>query len=104
MPRPQKPDLSRLDPPPTAEVVARGARVLTADEVGAVVRTMRARAMGHQAEAAHRLGVSRGALSDLEQGRGGTNLHLALRVLADLGLDVVLVPRDARVSLRELER
>ena len=39
-------------------------------------------------------------LSDFEQGHGGTQLQLALRVLADLGLDVVLVPRDARVSLR----
>jgi transcriptional regulator with XRE-family HTH domain len=61
---------------------------------------MRARTLGHQREAADRLGVSRGMLSDLEQGRGGTHLQLALRVLADLGLDVVLVPRDARVSLR----
>ncbi len=43
-------------------------------------------------------------LSDFEQGQGGTQLNLALRVLADLGLDVVLVPRDTSVSLRENPR
>jgi transcriptional regulator with XRE-family HTH domain len=48
-----------------------------------------------------RLGVSRGMLSEFEQGQGGTQLNLALRILADLGLDVVLVPRDPAVSLRE---
>lgn len=100
MPRTRAPDLTKLDPPPAAESVARGARVVTPEEVGTVVRAMRARMLGHQKEAADRLGVSRGMLSDFEQGHGGTQLQLALRVLADLGLDVVLVPRDARVSLR----
>jgi DNA-binding XRE family transcriptional regulator len=99
MPRSRTPDLTTLDQPPQ-DAGARGARVLTPDEVGAVVRSMRSRTLGHQDQAANRLGVSRGALSDLEQGLGGTKLQLALRVLADLGLDVVLVPRDKRVSLR----
>ena len=100
MPRPPAPDLTKLDPPPMPDAVARGVRVVTPDEMGTVVRVMRARALGLQREAADRLGVSRGMLSDLEQGRGGTQLQLALRVLADLGVDVVLVPRDARVTLR----
>jgi DNA-binding XRE family transcriptional regulator len=100
MPRPPAPDLTKLDPPPTPDAVARGVRVVTPDEMGAVVRVMRARALGLQRDAADRLGVSRGMLSDLEQGRGGTQLQLALRVLADLGVDVVLVPRDERVTLR----
>lgn len=100
MPRPPAPDLTKLDPPPSPDAVARGVRVVTPDEIGTVVRVMRARALGLQREAADRLGVSRGMLSDLEQGRGGTQLQLALRVLADLGVDVVLVPRDAKFSLR----
>jgi len=104
MPRITTPDLTRLDPPPTAAAVARGVRVVTPDEVGSVVRVVRARALGLQREAALKLGVSRGMLSDLEQGLGGTQLNLALRVLADLGLDVVLVPRDPALSLRENRR
>lgn len=100
MPRPRALDLTRLDPPPTDAAVARGARVVTPEEVGTVVRFARARALGRQRDAALRLGVSRGMLSGFEQGLGGTQLDLALRVLADLGLDVVLVPRDPAVSLR----
>ncbi len=59
-----------------------------------------ARAFGRQSEAALRLGVSRGMLSEFELGQGGTPLDLALRVLTDLGRDVVLAPRDRAVSLR----
>lgn len=101
MPRQTAPDLKRLDPPPAASAVARGVRVVTPEEVGTVVRVARARALGRQRDAAMRLGVSRGMLSEFEQGQGGTQLNLALRILADLGLDVVLVPRDPTVSLRE---
>ena len=104
MPRQTTHDLTSLDRPPTAAAVARGVRVVTPEEVGTVVRVMRARALGRQRDAAPRLGVSRGMLSDFEQGQGGTQLNLALRVLADLGLDVVLVPRDTSVSLRENPR
>ncbi len=75
--------------------------MVSPEDVGLVTRMVRARVLGRQAEAADRLGLSRGALSDLEQGRGGTQLQLALRVLADLGLDVVLVPRDGTLSLRD---
>jgi len=104
MPRQTAPDLTSLDRPPTAAAVARGVRVVTPEEVGTVVRVMRARVLGRQRDAAPRLGVSRGMLSDFEQGQGGTQLNLALRVLADLGLDLVLVPRDSSVSLRENPR
>lgn len=99
MSRQTAPDLTRLDPPPSADAVERGVRVVTPEEVGTVVRFARARALGLQRDAAPRLGVSRGMLSDFEQGSGGTQLNLALRVLADLGLDVVLVPRDPTLSL-----
>lgn len=104
MSRQTAPDLTRLDPPPAASAVARGARVVTPAEVGTVVRVARARALGRQREAALRLGVSRGMLSNFELGQGGTQLDLALRILADLGLDVVLVPRDPTLSLRENAR
>ncbi len=104
MPRQTTPDLTRLDRPPSAAAVARGARVVTPEEVGTVVRFARARTLGRQRDAASRLGVSRGMLSGLELGQGGTQLNLALRVLADLGLDVVLVPRDPSLFLRQNPR
>ena len=104
MPRQTAPDLKRLDPPPAASAVARGVRVVTPEEMGTVVRVARTRALGRQRDAAMRLGVSRGMLSEFEQGQGGTQLNLALRILADLALDVVLVPRDPTVSLRENPR
>jgi hypothetical protein len=40
-------------------------------------------------------------LGDLERGTGGSQLNLTLGVLADLGFDVVLVPRDPKRSLQE---
>lgn len=104
MPRPPAPDTSTLDAPPSADAVARGARVVTAGEIGLVARMVRARVLGRQDAAADRLGVSRGALSDFEHGHGGTHLDVALRVLADLGLDLVLVPRDPALALREPPR
>jgi hypothetical protein len=39
-------------------------------------------------------------LSGLERGTGGSQLNLTLAVLADLGFDVVLVPRDPARSLQ----
>ncbi|MBI3568515.1 MAG: transcriptional regulator [Gemmatimonadetes bacterium] len=69
-------------------------------DVGDVVRTVRADTLGRQVDAASRLGVSVSMLGDLERGAGGSQLDLTLQVLADLGLDVVLVPRDAARSLR----
>ena len=39
-------------------------------------------------------------LGGLERGEGGSQLDLTLRILTDLGLDVVLVPRDPSQTLR----
>lgn len=99
MPRSRKPDLSRLADAP-ADAARRGVRVLTAKDVGDVVRVARERSLGRQVDATRRLGVSRSMLGGLERGEGGSQLDLTLRVLMDLGFDVVLVPRDPSYSLR----
>ena len=100
MPRPKPPDLALLAQAP-ADAATRGVRVLTPRDVGDVVRAARAWALGRQEDATRRLGVSRSMLGGLERGEGGSQLDLTLRVLTDLGLDVVLVPRDPAFSLRD---
>jgi hypothetical protein len=98
MPRSKQPDLTQLAKAP-ADAATRGVRVVTPKDVGDVVRVARARTLGRQIDASHRLGVSRSMLGGLERGEGGSQLDLTLRVLTDLGLDVVLVPRDPALSL-----
>lgn len=51
--------------------------------------------------AAARSGVSRDLLRDLERASRGVNLAQVLDVLASLGVDVVLVPRDRSLTLRD---
>jgi hypothetical protein len=99
MPRSRQPDLSQLATPPV-DAAARGVRVITPKDVGDVVRVARERNLGRQVDATQRLGVSRSMLGGLERGEGGSQLDLTLRVLTDLGLDVVLVPRDPSQSVR----
>lgn len=99
MPRAKRPDLSQLAPAPR-DTAVRGVRVLTPKDVGDVVRVTRERALGRQVDATRRLGVSLSMLGGLERGEGGSQLDLTLRVLTDLGLDVVLVPRDPLQSVR----
>jgi HTH-type transcriptional regulator/antitoxin HipB len=92
-------DLTRLQPPP-ADTGARGVRVVTLSDLGDVVRSERALRLGRQAETAERLGLGLGTLAALERGDRGVRMDTVLRVLADLGLDVVVVPRDRDRSLR----
>ena len=99
MPRSKQPDLSHLAKAP-ADSAIRGVRVFTPKDVGDVVRVARARTLGTQVDATRRLGVSRSMLGGLERGEGGSQLDLTLRVLTDLGFDVVLVPRDPSRSAR----
>ena len=99
MPRSKQPDLNRLAKPPS-DTAARGVRVVTPQDVGDVVRVARTRTLGRQVDAMHRLGVSRSMLGGLERGEGGSQLDLTLRILTDLGFDVVLVPRDPARSAR----
>lgn len=99
MSRSKKPDLSQLAAAPM-DAATRGVRVFTPKDVGDVVRVARERTLGHQVDASRRLGVSRSMLGGLERGEGGSQLDLTLRVLTDLGFDVVLVPRDPSQSVR----
>lgn len=99
VPKPERPDL----PPAPADAARRGVRIFDPAELGSVVRWTRGRRQLTQEEAADRLGVSADLLRALELGEGGTRLRVALDVLASLGYDLVLVPRDPAVSLREDE-
>jgi hypothetical protein len=98
MARTKQPDLSQLAKAPS-DTVARGVRVFTPKDIGDVVRVARAQQLGRQVDATERLGVSRSMLGGLERGEGGSQLDLTLRVLTDLGFDVVLVPRDPSRSV-----
>ena len=85
--------------PPDAE--SRGAVVATAAELGQVVRWVRGERRVPREDAAARSGVSRDLLRDLERASRSVNLAQALDVLASFGVDVVLVPRDRSLSLRD---
>ncbi|MCE2901859.1 MAG: helix-turn-helix domain-containing protein [Gemmatimonas sp.] len=98
--KPQTPDL----PPPPPGTHARGAAVYSADELGQVVRYLRQLRGKRQRDTAGQLGVSTAVLHRLESGTEGVRLQNALEILAGLGLDVVLVPRDPRISLRDAQR
>lgn len=97
VPRPHRPDL----PAPRPETIGRGVRVFDAAEVGQVLRWTRGVRQLPQAEAAASLGVSPELLRGLERGDRGVRLQTALEVLARMGYDVVLVPRDPALPLRE---
>ena len=99
MSRTKRPDLSQLSAAPE-DAAERGVRVFTPKDVGDVVRVARERALGRQVDATRRLGVSLSMLGGLERGEGGSQLDLTMRVLTDLGFDVVLVPREPSQSLR----
>ena len=87
--------------PAPSDAAARGALVATATEFGQVVRWMRGERRLPREDAAARSGVSRDLLRDLERASRGVNLAKALDVLASFGVDVVLVPRDRSLSLRD---
>lgn len=89
-----------LHPAPT-DAVTRGAVVATAAELGQVVHWVRGERRVPREDAAARAGVSRDLLRDLERAARGVNLAQALDVLASFGVDVVLVPRDRSLSLRD---
>lgn len=86
---------------PRADTAVRGGRVVDAMELGQVLRWMRGTKGVRQLEAAASLGVSPELLRGLERGDRGVHLGTALDVLARLGLDLVIVPRDPTMDLRD---
>jgi hypothetical protein len=91
--------LPPLDPAPH-DAARRGAVVLTLGEVGRLTRCWRTRHRRSLGDAAGMLGVTRRLLAELERGERGVRLDKALDLLAGMGFDVVLVPRDPTVSLQ----
>ncbi len=100
MPRPvsNPPQPELRAPSPTS--ATRGGVVYDAVELGQVVRWTRGRSQMTLEDLAPRLGVSKRLLVELEHGARGVRLGTVLDVLARLGYDVVLVPRDSGVSLQ----
>lgn len=97
VPRAPRPELESPHP----RMLQRGARVFDAGELGHVVRWTRGVRQLTQQQLADGSGVSRKLLRALERGEGTTSLQAALDVLATLGYDLVLVPRDPSLSLRD---
>src|SRR5438105_15835211 len=97
VPRLERPPLA----PPRPDTPARGARVVEAADVGRVVAWTRGVRRLRQVDAAGALGVSPELLRGLERGDRGVRFGTVLDVLAGLGYDVVLVPRDPAVSLQD---
>jgi HTH-type transcriptional regulator / antitoxin HipB len=91
--------LPPLDPAPH-DTASRGAVVLALAEVGRVARWWRTRQRRSLHDAAGMLGVTQRLLAELERGERGVRLDKALDLLAGMGFDVVLVPRDPSVSLQ----
>lgn len=102
MARTKAPDLTALARAPT-DTARRGVRVLNTQELGEVVRLARLQRFGRREDATTTLGVSSRMLGAVERGHAGAMIESMLHLLTDLGLDVVLVPRDPQRSLRKAE-
>lgn len=100
MTRTKHPDLTMFGRAP-ADAARRGVRVTTTRDLGDVVRLERLRRFGRREDAVTQLGLSAARLGGLERGQAGPKVEAMLHLLTDLGLDVVLVPRDPHYSLRD---
>lgn len=87
--------------PAAMDTLARGVVIANATELGQVVRWVRGERRLPREAAAARAGVSRDVLRHLESATRGVNLTHALDVLSSCGIDVVLVPRDRSLTLRD---
>lgn len=76
-------------------------QVQNLSELGAAVRNARAQAQLRIDDAAAFVGVSADMLSRLENGKPVTTDRL-LKVLAGLGLELLVVPRNQALKLRDL--
>jgi transcriptional regulator with XRE-family HTH domain len=86
--------------PASHDAAVRGAVVLTLSELGRVTRWWRTRQRRTLRDAAGMLGVTHRLLAELERGERGVRMDTALDLLAGMGFDVVLVPRDPSLSLQ----
>lgn len=89
-------------PPAPPHTSAHGVQVHTQQDIGQVVQYLRQLRGKRQRDTAGQIGVSTTLLHRLESGTQGVRLQSALDALASLGLDIVLVPRDRRVSLQTM--
>lgn len=71
-------------------------RVITAKDLGAVVRAVRREARMDQAKAAGLVGVGTRFLGDIERGKPTVRLGLVLQVLERLGLELTISRRKGR--------
>jgi transcriptional regulator with XRE-family HTH domain len=97
VPRPDRPNL----PPAPQDAAARGVVVTSPEELGAVVRWTRGARQQPLEDVAAATGVGQDLLRGLEKAGRNVRLSAALDILAALGYDVVLVPRDPALRLRE---
>jgi DNA-binding XRE family transcriptional regulator len=79
-------------------------RIRSAGDLAAIVKGRRKDLVISQAELAHRAGVARKSISELESGKTHPELGLTLRVLEQLGLVIeVELGTDPRVQKRVVD-
>lgn len=71
-------------------------QIRSAEDLGAIVRSVRKESGTDQVTAAGLAGVGARFLGDLERGKPNLRLGLVLRVLDRLGLEVWITPRGRR--------
>lgn len=99
VPRPKRPML----PPPRGDAARNAVRITDPADLGRVVKWTRGMQQQTQEEAAATLGISPEALRGIERADRGVKFQTVLNVLARLGYDVLLMPRDPE-ALRLRER
>jgi len=75
-------------------------RARSRDDIGSAVRKARKRQNANQVDLADRAGVSRSTVQRLERG-DDVSVDALLSTLAELGLEAILVPRGARVTVSQ---
>ena len=97
VPRPDRPALR----PAPHDAATRGVTVTSPEELGAVIRWTRGARQQPLEDVAAATGVGQDLLRGLEKAARNVRLSAALDVLAALGYDLVLVPRDPALRLRD---
>lgn len=72
-------------------------------QLGAIIQSERLRRGMTQSELANLAGTQQKTISAIENGREGTKLDTLLSVIASLGLDMQIVPRErGRTSIEDI--